>query len=146
MKLRPPVIALLCLGGATVISRLLPDLGRLPRPVRGTGWLALTGGAGMGLWALTAFSRQGTTYEPFETPSALVAAGPYRYTRNPMYLGLCLLLSGVALLAGRPALLLAPALFVAIMDATQVPREEAQMQALFGPRYRDYRRRVRRWL
>jgi protein-S-isoprenylcysteine O-methyltransferase Ste14 len=105
-------------------------------------------GAGLLLvgWALGLFRRRGTTFEPFGQPAALVTTGPYRISRNPMYLGMLLVMVGGALLAGSAPALVAPVGFVLTMNATQIPQEEAALEAAFGPAYRTYRRRVRRWL
>ena len=105
-------------------------------------------GAGLLLagWALGLFRHRGTTLEPFGRPAVLVTTGPYGISRNPMYLGMLLILVGCALLAGGAPALVAPVGFVVTMNASQIPQEEAALQAAFGPAYRTYRRRVRRWL
>jgi protein-S-isoprenylcysteine O-methyltransferase Ste14 len=146
MNVRPPVVALLCLAAAAGIDRLLPSPPRLPPRLRPTGIVPLSVGSAFGAWALARFHAAGTTYEPFETPTTLVATGPYRYTRNPMYLGLLLLLAGSALLTGRVPLLLATPTFYAIMSGTQIPREERLLEQQFGESFRAYAARVPRWL
>ena len=92
------------------------------------------------------FRRQHTTVEPFGTPTALVSTGPYRFTRNPMYLGIVVTLAGIALLVATIPFLIPPVAFFVIINATQIPREEAKLTALFGDQYTHYRQRVRRWL
>nr|MBA2578847.1 isoprenylcysteine carboxylmethyltransferase family protein [Euzebyaceae bacterium] len=78
--------------------------------------------------------------------TALVAAGPYRFTRNPMYLGLSAGTAGVALITGNPWVLalLVPA--VGVADAAFIRPEERYLERTFGDAYRAYRTRVRRWI
>lgn len=146
MKIHPPLIASAWLLITAGVSQATPGLPRVPGAFRPLAALPFAGGGLLGLWALWTFRRHRTTYEPFETPAALVVAGPYRFTRNPMYVGLALVLTGIALASRRLPLLLAPLGFVVTINATQIPREEALLAHLFGPTYADYRRRVPRWL
>jgi protein-S-isoprenylcysteine O-methyltransferase Ste14 len=92
------------------------------------------------------FLRAGTPLEPWQTPTALVATGPYRFTRNPMYLGLTLCLIGFALWLGTvtPAMLLP--VFVALLTLGFVRPEERRLEQRFGESYRAYKARVRRWI
>lgn len=128
-------------------------LGRLWRlPGFDDAWadpLALAGGiAGLALIAsaLGLFHRAGVDPLPMRPTAALVLRGPYRFTRNPMYLGMTLLYAGVALLFDLPwALLLLPLVLVVIRTQV-VAREERYLEARFGDEYRAYRARVRRWL
>src|SRR5208282_1492978 len=76
----------------------------------------------------------------------VVAQAPYTWTRNPMYLGLATALMGLAIFFGSIAMLLAPAVFFAVIDRMVIPREEETMERLFGNDYVDYKNRVRRWI
>ena len=146
MRLVPPVIALLCLLGAGALQWLLTDW-RFTFPGKeGVGLLLALAGVASAVWASRAFARRETTISPHGTPTALVAEGPYRYTRNPMYLGMLLLLLGIAVGFGGVALFAAPLAFFAIISTTQIPAEEARMLAIFGDEYTAYRARVRRWV
>jgi protein-S-isoprenylcysteine O-methyltransferase Ste14 len=92
------------------------------------------------------FRLRKTTVNPFGEPAVMVQDGLYRFSRNPMYLGMLLVLIGVGLWLGNIlALLLAPA-FVAIMSRWYIVREEQLLEDRFGEVYRAYRSRVRRWL
>jgi protein-S-isoprenylcysteine O-methyltransferase Ste14 len=146
MRLVPPVIAALCLLASVLLHYLLPAL-RFPFPAH---QLAGTGLASAGILlaisAIRRFFRHTTTVEPFGTPTALVTTGVYRVTRNPMYLGIALVLLGIAVFVASAYLLFAPAAFVAIVNARQIPLEESRLTALFGDDYAVYRRRTRRWL
>jgi len=103
-------------------------------------WLALDGGA------MLHFRRAGTSMVPLNPSTALVISGPYRFTRNPMYLGLAFLYVGLAFALGVIwALVLLP-LVIAAVDQLVIAREEAYLVRKFGQPYCDYMARVRRWL
>jgi len=108
--------------------------------------VAMIAGAALVASALGLFRRAGTDPLPMRPTTALVLSGPYRFTRNPMYLGMALIYLGFALLFDLTwALLLLP--LVLLVIRTQVnAREERYLEAKFGEEYRAYRRRVRRWL
>lgn len=104
--------------------------------------------AGVGLiaFALGLFRRAGTDPLPMRPTTALVFSGPYRYTRNPMYLGMALVYAAAAILFDLPwALVLLPVVLLVIQTQVIV-REERYLDAKFGEEYRAYRKRVRRWL
>lgn len=108
----------------------------------------LTGGIVCGLGVLS-FLRARTTLNPLQPSraTALVFVGIYRYSRNPMYLGFLLgLVAWGVYLSHALALVLGPALFVTYMTRFQIVPEECALEASFGERYRDYKKKVRRWL
>ncbi len=92
------------------------------------------------------FKRAGTDLIPFRNVSALVTDGVYRFTRNPMYLGMALILLGVAVTVGAATALLIPPLFMAIIEWRYIRPEEALLQGLFPEEFPAYCQRVRRWL
>lgn len=96
--------------------------------------------------AIAAFARRGTPMDAEREPTALVADGPYRFTRNPMYAAGIVILAGLVLFLGelRSALVLPG--YVLLVARSFVPSDERRMAALFGDAWRDYTRRVRRWL
>lgn len=101
-----------------------------------------------GFPAFIAFGRAKTTIDPvhIDRASVVVTSGVYRYTRNPMYVGLtCLLLSWSAFLAS-PWTLLGPLFFALYITRFQIVPEERMMEAKFGAAYLNYKRRVRRWI
>ena len=145
-RLRPPWIALSYLGAAWGLDAL----GRADRlvrdPWRWLGLPAVAAGLVLVAWALRLFARGSTTHNPYGEPSALVTDGPFRFTRNPMYVGVTSVLSGIALLVGTLPFLAVPVAFAVTIQWAFVPREEANLARAFGPAWDDYRRRVRRWL
>ena len=96
--------------------------------------------------AMSKFKDVGTTVRPDRAPSALVIAGPYKFTRNPMYLGLAFVYLGIAI-AGQSvlALILLPVV-LAIIRRWAIKPEEAFLEQRFGANYISYKEKVRRWL
>lgn len=139
----PPPLML----GAFVGLGLLIDHG--PRAIGATLIVAITlsfVGLGLIAAALGLFYCRKTRPEPWRAAISLVAAGPYRYTRNPMYLGMTLVGLAVALaFASVPATVLT-LLAALIVDRVVIRREEAYLQRRFGADYDAYRQQVRRWL
>jgi protein-S-isoprenylcysteine O-methyltransferase Ste14 len=92
------------------------------------------------------FTRAGTGVIPFRNVSALVTDGIYRYTRNPMYLGMTSVLLGCAVTVGATVALIVPVLFAVIVDRRFIRYEEEMLRDIFPDDYPAYCERVRRWL
>ena len=105
-------------------------------------------GIGVAVAGRNAFVRAGTTLNPINLNAAsqLVTTGIYQHTRNPMYLGMALLLIGVAMMFANAWLLLGPIAFGLFIQRFQIWPEEQVMQGKFGAEYRAYQQRVRRWI
>ncbi len=144
LHIPPPVYALLSLGLCKGIDSLLPLPLDVSAPLLGTA-LAVPG-LGLLCWAWLNFFKKKTTPIPTREPSALVADGPYRHSRNPMYLGFLVLLGSVAFFMGSPVYLLSPWGFYLVIDRLFIPYEEAKLERLFGAEYAELKLRVRRWL
>jgi protein-S-isoprenylcysteine O-methyltransferase Ste14 len=99
-----------------------------------------------GFSGFSAFRKADTPLRPGDEPTQLVIDGPFRMTRNPMYLGFELLLAGVFFLTQSLFFLVPPAVFFLLMDRLQIPFEEKLMSGRFGQSYTEYCQRVRRWL
>lgn len=102
-------------------------------------------GLGLVIFCAMAFRRAGTPLRPDLPTEALIEEGLYRFSRNPIYIGLTVIYLGAVLTAASwwPLLLLLPLL--AVMNFAVIAREERYLAAKFGDAYHDYRRRVRRW-
>jgi protein-S-isoprenylcysteine O-methyltransferase Ste14 len=96
--------------------------------------------------SLVVFLLHRTSALPFRPASAFVAVGPYRFTRNPMYLGMTALVAGLGLLVERLGVTLAAFAAAWVIDRFVIPREERYLERRFGTSYLDYKRRVRRWI
>lgn len=148
LKVPPPVVALVVAFAMWVVSRLTPIV-EVGATVRSAVAIVIAlAGISLAAAGITAFRRARTTLNPHkpDTASALVTGGIYRVTRNPMYLGLALVLVGWASFLGAPWALLGPVVFVACITRLQIVPEERVLQSAFGEAYAAYRARVRRWL
>ena len=148
LKIPPPVVALLIGAGMWLVSRGGPsiDMPPLIRTV-GAGAIAASGGI-LAFAGKIAFRRAKTTINPLRpaNASSLVTSGIYRFTRNPMYLGLLLLLLGWSVYLSSVFVFVGPVLLVLYLGRFQIAPEERVLAAKFGEAYLDYRSRVRRWL
>lgn len=147
-RIPPPVVGLVVAAAMAWVARMTPVLA-LPLGLR-AGIAAATVLVGLGFLASggLAFRRARTTVNPLrpQDASALVVAGVYRITRNPMYVGFaCLLLAWAAWLSA-PWALLGPVLFVGWISRFQIVPEERALHANFGASFEAYCQRVRRWL
>lgn len=96
--------------------------------------------------AVVEFRKAGTPIDPFEETTALIESGPYRYSRNPLYLALTMMYTGIALAArtGLPLAVLPGVLWM--MNTGVIDREERYLERKFGTAYAQYRQRVPRWV
>lgn len=113
---------------------------------KGAALALIIGGLVLEFWASGLFQKAGTNVVPYRPATALVTEGPYRFSRNPMYVGFAITYLGLALgLESAIAVaLLLPCLFV--MNWGVIGREERYLEARFGKAYLDYKAKVRRWL
>lgn len=119
------------------------DLGTMTHPL---GWLAIGIGGALFAWTMQTFMRHRTTVNPYVAASSLCTSGPFRYSRNPIYLGDWFILTGVSLLLGTFwPLVFAPLIWIMIRFGV-IRHEEAHLDAKFGDTYRGYKARVRRWI
>ena len=142
----PPLLYAAGFAVALALERRWP-LPRPPaRPARRVGAALLVVGAVLPASGATLFHRRDTSVLPVRPTTALVTSGPYRLTRNPMYVGFALGHAGLALLRRSTwaVLMLGPVL--AAVDRMVIAREERYLERAFGDEYRRYARRVRRWL
>lgn len=115
-------------------------------PLAFAGVLLILFGIIMNLWSSSLFSRRKTAISPLGTPTSLVVDGPFRISRNPIYLGMLAILAGAAVLSGTLSTFLFPAVFFLIVATTFIPMEEKKMVSIFGNEYLAYESRVRRWI
>ncbi|MGH2536518.1 MAG: methyltransferase family protein [Candidatus Promineifilaceae bacterium] len=110
------------------------------------GGLLFLAGLALGINAIRLMMRAGTSPDPHDPSAALVSEGPFRFTRNPIYLSMALLYAGIAVFFDAIwALLLLP-LALVVIDRYQIRREERYLEQRFGEEYASYKRRVRRWI
>lgn len=148
-KIPPPVVGLTCAALAWALAAWAPALAwpALPGRTALAGVLALAGVA-LDVWGLWTFRRQRTTVNPLapQRASAVVRTGPYRFTRNPMYLGMALLLLAWCAWLAHPLALVAVGLFIGFITRFQIQPEERALREKFGAPYGAYLTQVRRWI
>lgn len=142
----PPtyLFASLLLMGALRLFVPGPQVASAPWTLIGIAPMVL--GIGLNILGDAQFKRAKTAISPFQAPSALVTSGVFRWSRNPMYVGMVLLVLGVGILLGRATPLVVPVLLFLVLAFRFVPQEEQAMAAHFGEAYRGYTASVRRWL
>ncbi|AHL74261.1 protein-S-isoprenylcysteine methyltransferase [Stutzerimonas stutzeri] len=144
--LPPPLVYLAFIACAWGLAQWMPlDLPEHELS-RYAGWVSIALGIVLMLWAALLMFRHRTTINPYGKPSSLLQAGPFCFSRNPIYLADTLIYCGIGLLLESlwPWLLLP--LLIYCMQRTVIVHEERLLTRLFDDEYRTYRRRVRRWL
>lgn len=145
-KIRPPTYFLVTLLAMAGLHMRWPVARIVKFPWSLLGVIPVVVAIAVELIAAGAFKKAGTTIKPFKNSKALVTDGLYRFSRNPMYLAFMLLLAGIAVLLGSltPWLPIVP--FFVLMNETFVRSEEKTLEDKFGDDYRNYKKRVRRWI
>jgi protein-S-isoprenylcysteine O-methyltransferase Ste14 len=130
------------------LNRHWPVVTVIPPPWNRLGWFVMVVAFIAPVAAISQFGHAGTTVSPHqpETTTALVTGGVYAWTRNPMYLGLTIVLIGWAARLGTLTPFAGPVLFVPLIERVQIVPEESALRARFGKEYEDYCARVNRWL
>ena len=148
VRFPPPFIYLgaLVLGLAAKRFVTLRSFGIDWRLLATTGVLLFVAGVAMMLAAAGLFRRLGTNAPPTQPTTLIVTTGPYRWTRNPMYLAMALIYAGLAIGFDGPIALTLLPLVLIIIQTQVIAREERYLEAKFGDEYRRYKVEVRRWL
>ena len=128
------------------MSFALPISAVLYAPYTYFGAVIIGFGLAVAFWGRSLFVKGKTTLSPYELPTSLVTDGPFRISRNPMYLGMAAILLGAAVMLGTLVAFASPVLFVMIIGASFIPNEEQKLEKIFGERYRKYKKKVRRWI
>ncbi len=141
----PPLVPLAAIAVGAVMNLWIPRW-----PV-GVAWMIAGGvlfaaGAGFAAWALLLMRARRTTSSPFGAASSLLTSGPYRLSRNPIYLALLVVQAAVALAFGLSATLALVPVSGFVLDRFVIRREEAFLRAAFASQLEGYAARVRRWI
>lgn len=144
-----PLVYLLAVVLSVVLDLLVPlpwISGLLGDILFAAGWLVVLGAGAMYVSALQVLRRAQTTVLQTQAAEHLVMEGAFSITRNPIYLAMTLLMIGIGLITGIVWFLLFAVLAAFATQKLAVEREEKHLEARFGKRYRDYAKRVRRWI
>jgi len=146
VKIHPPILLLMHILVAYLLNRVLPLSFAFPKVFEWIGYALVLVGLGLAFSAASGFMRARTTLDPHGSVRDIVKSGPYRFTRNPIYLGfVCFLIGFPFIFRTYWGLILSP-VFIMSMNSLIIQYEEAYLEKKFGEQYTNYRSRVRRWL
>ena len=146
VKIHPPILLLLHVFAAFLLNWLFPLPFAFPKFLVWVGYLLVLAGIGLAFSAASQFMRAHTTLDPHGSVIEIITSGPYRFSRNPIYLGLvCLLIGFPFIFRSYWGLILSPVLMVSLYQLV-IKHEEAYLEKKFGDIYTSYKSRVRRWL
>jgi protein-S-isoprenylcysteine O-methyltransferase Ste14 len=138
------IIALLVIAGALYMYTSLGKVIFFPEAILGAALVA--GGLTMCIWAYHLFKKHKLSIKPADETTEIITYGPFELTRNPMYLGLTLILLGIGFLVGTLPFFFPAILFFVIMNFIYIPFEEEKISKAHGEKYHEYKKKVRRWL
>ncbi len=144
--LLPPAYFLLFNALLAAVDKFWPIISLTPMPWGWLGLIPVALGTAVCIIAAWQFHRHRTTIVPFRPSHVLMTGGVFRFSRNPIYAAMVLIMAGIAVLAGSLGGWLVPPLFAASLHWRFIRPEERMLAAQFGPAYEAYRRRVRRWI
>lgn len=145
-KIIPPVYFFAALIVMATLDYFAPMSQLIFVPLRVFGGLLVLGGLAVTTAAACAFWKANTPIRPFEKSTTLVTDGLYQYSRNPMYLGMLIMLTGTWIALGSFSPVLVIPVFFLIIQEGFIKYEEPFLQAIFGDEYLDYKARVYRWI
>jgi protein-S-isoprenylcysteine O-methyltransferase Ste14 len=142
----PPILFLGALLAANALRSVWPLSFDIAPMLRLFGGFVAVSALGTMAWAFLAFRAHQTSVLPHRRADALIETGPFAFSRNPIYLSEALLLAGLGLVNGSVWYWLVIPVFMLAVTRLAIAREEAHLQARFGPAWQGYATRVRRWL
>lgn len=145
MKMRPPVIAAIYFLISFALNYAL-EIKIIASPYNILGIIPVLFGVFIAAFSFWLFKKKGTTYKLYGKTTVLVNEGPFRFSRNPIYLGFTLILFGIAVIMGVLLVFLAPLAFFLTINFYFIPMEEKKLEAIFGNAYLEYKKHVRRWV
>jgi protein-S-isoprenylcysteine O-methyltransferase Ste14 len=145
-RLIPPLLFLICLAMMGLLRWLWPIRIAIPYPYKLLGMVPVLAGLLLVLLGVRQFRKAQTNIRPFRQPDVFVTQGPFRYSRNPMYLGLSVVLVGAWMLLGALSSVLGVLIFVVVADRWYIPFEERMLEQAFGAVFDVYCSRTRRWI
>ncbi|MBI2558594.1 isoprenylcysteine carboxylmethyltransferase family protein [Candidatus Woesearchaeota archaeon] len=146
MRIKPPYIAIALLFLSWLVDYLLPQFRFIFGNARYFGILIFVLGLSTTFYSFYLFKKNKTPILPGQKPTFVVIEGPYKFTRNPMYLGVTIGLLGMSIYIGNLLSLLSPIIFFVVMNIAYVPFEEGLLEKTFGKQYLNYKKKVRRWI
>jgi protein-S-isoprenylcysteine O-methyltransferase Ste14 len=145
-KIRPDMYFLILLILSIVLHFIFPIEKIIFPPYTHLGFLFIVLGIILNIWADLLFKKNRTTVKPYKNPTELITSGPFRISRHPMYLGMMLILLGIAIVSGTLIAFVFPVVFIILIELFFIPFEEKNLERIFGRKYLSYKKSVRRWL
>jgi len=145
-KIFPPTHFYTYLLISVLLHFLLPVKQIVHPPLIYLGWLLIIAGSALNIWSDQLFKKQKTTVKPNKKPTRLIDYGPFRISRNPMYLGMAVILFGVGIFLGTITAFTGAVLFIIAMEIYFISDEEKSMHEAFGSEFENYKAKVRRWI
>ncbi len=145
-RIMPPDYAILSIILIVLLHYLFPIMEIISYPWKLSGIFLMAGAFLVGAYAVKQFLKADTPIKPFSKPTALIESGPFRFSRNPIYLAGLLLVTGVAVLFGSASGFLLPPLYFLILHYLFVLPEERLMRRKFAAVFTSYCQKTRRWL
>ena len=145
-KFLPPTHFFTYLIISVLLHYIVPIAQIINYPYNWLGFLFFLLGGILNIWPDQLFKKLKTTVKPDEKPSLLIQTGPFKISRNPMYLGMALLLIGVGIVLGSVTSFIGFIFFILAMEISFIPQEEKILTEQFGDEYELYKKKVRRWI
>lgn len=142
----PPAYFFLSAGAMMLFHFVLPAIKIIQPPWNLLGIIPFVAGSGFNLVADRAFKKYRTTVKSFEESAILVTGGLFRMSRNPMYLGFVLILTGIAIFMGSLTPFAVIIIFIVLINTVFIKVEESMLKQKFGNTWLEYERKVRRWI
>jgi len=145
-KILPPTHFYIYLIISIILHYTIPLIQIFNYPYYLIGFLFFIIGTVLNIWADQLLKKQKTTIKPNEKPTALIETGAFKISRNPMYLGMAVILFGAGFILGSIISFIGVVLFVAAMEIAFIPMEEKNLSEQFGEEFETYKKKVRRWI
>lgn len=144
--LLPPVVFLLYNALLIVLDKFIPLGQVLPMPWSMLGLIPIVVGTIYAFWTVWMFRKNHTALKPFHPSTTLMTGGTFRLSRNPIYLGMVVVMVGIAMTAGSVSVWIVPPLLAITFHYRFIRHEEPMLRETFGEAYTDYCEKVRRWI
>ena len=145
-KIRPDMYFIIFLVLSIVMHFIFPIKKLIFFPYTYFGFVFIALGIILNIWTDLLFKKKKTTVKPYKKPTQLLISGPFRISRHPTYLGMTILLLGVTIIHGTLITFVFPIIFIILMELFFIPFEEKNLERIFGKKYLNYKKKVRRWI
>jgi protein-S-isoprenylcysteine O-methyltransferase Ste14 len=145
-KFFPPTHFYTYLIITVLLHYIFPIKQIINKPLNYIGIIFIIVGIALNIFADKIFKQHKTTVKPDQKPTSLIDYGPFRISRNPMYLGMTLFLIGAGIFLGSIISFIGAACFITAMEYLFIPDEEKMMSEVFGVEFENYKKKVRRWI